>query len=167
MSITRDIARSWCAHRSVLRAHLSRGPSEAFVFTFLLVFLFLTFVAQYPRLSRLALENADMPLAPQLLGLAFGLLATLPFFYALAALSHVVARGLGARGGSWYGARLALFWSLVAASPLVLLQGMTVGIIGAGAQSLLVGVLALTAFVVFWALALVEVYSDTEGQGAA
>jgi hypothetical protein len=160
MSITRDMARSWRAHRAVVRGHLARGRSEPFVFTFLFVFLILTFVAQYPRAARIALENPEIPLAAQLLGLAYGLLLFLPLAYALAALSHLIARGLGARGGSWYGARLALFWSLVACTPLVLLQGLTFGIIGAGAQALLVGVLALTAFAVFWALALVEVYSQ-------
>lgn len=165
MSITRDIVRTWRAPRAVLRAHLARGRSEAFVFTFLFVFLLLTFVAQYPRAARIALENPDIPLAAQLLGLAYGLLLFLPLAYALAALSHLVARGLGAKGGSWYGARLALFWSLVACAPLVLLQGLTFGVIGAGAQSLLVGVLALTAFVVFWAVGLVEVY--TGGDDAA
>ena len=159
MSITRDIVRTWRAHRSVVRDHLSRGKSEAFVFTFLFVFLLLAFVGQYPRAARIALESPEIPLAAQLLGLAYGLLLFLPLAYGLAALSHLVARGLGAAGGSWYGARLALFWSLVACAPLVLLQGLTFGIIGGGAQSLLVGVLALTAFAVFWALALVEVYS--------
>ena len=167
MSMTRDLVRTWRGHRIVVREHLARGQSEAFVFTFLLVFLILAFVAQYPRLSRIALENADIPLAPQMLGLAYGLLLFLPLAHGLAALSHLVARGLGLRGGSWFGARLALFWSLVACAPLILLQGLTVGIIGAGAQSLLVGVLALTAFVVFWALALVEVYSAPQGQDAS
>lgn len=162
MSITRDIGRTWWGHRAVVRAHLARGRSESFLFTFLFVFLVLTFVAQYPRLSRISLENPEIPLAPQLLGLAYGLLLFLPLAYGLAALSHLVLRGLGARAGSWYGARLALFWSLVACAPVVLLQGLTFGIIGAGAQSLLVGVVALTAFVVFWVLALVEVYSGVD-----
>lgn len=159
MSITRDIARTWGGHRGVVRAHLARGRSEPFVFTFLFVFLLLTFVAQYPRLSYISLSDPTIPLAPQLLGLAYGLVLFMPFAYGLAALSHLVARGFGLRGGSWYGARLALFWSLVAASPVVVLQGLTYGIIGAGMQSFLVGIFALTAFVVFWALALVEVYS--------
>ncbi|MDZ7904820.1 MAG: YIP1 family protein [Cypionkella sp.] len=127
--------------------------------------MLLTFVAQYPRLSRISLQDAAIPLAPQLLGLAYGLLLFLPVAYGLAALSHIVARGLGAKGGSWYGARLALFWSLVACAPLVLLQGLTFGIIGPGTQSFLVGIFALTAFVVFWALALVEVYSKGAPHG--
>ncbi len=164
MSLTTDMRQSWTGHRSVVRRHLARGRSEPFVFTFLFVFMVLAFVAQYPRAARVALETPQTPLAPQMLGLALGLLATLPFWYGLAAISHLIARALGAQS-TWYGARLALFYSLVAASPLVLLQGLVVGIIGAGMQSFLVGILAMTAFVVFWALALVEV--STGGGDAA
>ena len=102
------------------------------------------------------METPEVPLAAQFLGLAYGMLIFLPFAYGLAAISHVIARALGARS-TWYGARLALFYSLVAASPVMLLQGLVAGILGLGMQSFLVGIFALTAFVVFWALALVEV----------
>lgn len=156
MSLTADMRQSWTGHRRVVRRHLSRGRSEPFVFTFLLVFMILAFVSQYPRAARIALENPEMLLPAQLLGLAYGMLIFLPFAYALAAISHVVARALGARS-TWYGARLALFYSLVAASPLMLLQGLVAGVLGLGMQPFLVGIFALTAFVVFWALALVEV----------
>jgi hypothetical protein len=160
MSITRDILRTWRAHRTVVQEHLTRGRSEAFVFTFLFVFLILAFLAQYPRAAYNVQFDPQIPLAAVLLGKAYGLLLFIPFAYGLAALSHLVARGLGAKGGTWYGARLAMFWSLVACTPLLLLQGLTFGIIGPGAQSLLVGVLALTAFVVFWTLAMIEVYAN-------
>jgi hypothetical protein len=156
MSLTTDMRQSWTGHRGVVRRHLSRGRSEPFVFTFLFVFMILAFVSQYPRAARIALENPDMPLPAQLLGMAYGLLIFLPFAYGLAAISHIIARALGARG-TWYGARLALFYSLVAASPLMLLQGLVAGLLGLGMESFLVGIFALTAFVVFWALALVEV----------
>jgi hypothetical protein len=161
MALTSDIGQTWRAHRQVVRRHMARGQSEAFLFTFLFVFLLLTFISLYPRAARIALENPDALLAPQLLGLALGLLATIPFFYGLAAFSHILARAFGAKG-SWHGARLALFWSLVAVSPVIVLQGLTVGVLGFGAQSMLVGVIALTAFAVFWALALIEVYSKVD-----
>lgn len=158
MSMTSDIAQSWRAHRLVVRRHLNRPKSEPLLFVFLFVFLLLTFLARYPTAARVALENPAAPLAPQLLAIAMGLLATIPFFYALAALSNVGARVFGVQG-TWYGARLALFWSLVAASPLVLLQGLTGAILGAGRQETLVGIAALVAFLVFWGLALIEVSS--------
>ncbi len=156
MSLTTDMRQSWTGHRIVVRRHLSRGRSEPFAFTFLFVFMILACVSQYPRAARIALETPEMPLLAQLLGLAYGMLIFLPFAYVLAAISHVIARALGARG-TWYGARVALFYSLVAASPLMLLQGLVAGVLGLGMHSFLVGIFALTAFVVFWALALVEV----------
>jgi hypothetical protein len=165
MSISTDIGQSWFAHRKVVRRHLARGQSEPFIFTFLFVFLLLAFVARYPGAARVAMDDPATPLAPQLLGIAMGLVVTIPFFYALAALSHVVGRALGGKS-TWFGARLALFWSLVAASPLVLLQGLVAGLIGAGVQNTIVGGAALCAFLVFWALALAEINS-TAGDGNA
>lgn len=156
MSISTDIGKTWFGHRKMVRRHLARGQSEPFIFTFLFVFLLLAFVARYPGAARVALDNPDTPLAPQLLAIAMGLLVTIPFFYALAALSHIIGRALGGRS-TWFGARLALFWSLVAASPLVLLQGLVSGLLGAGVQNNLVGGAALAAFLVFWVLALAEV----------
>jgi hypothetical protein len=161
MSISTDIGKSWFAHRTVVRKHLARGQSEPFVFTFLFVFLLLSFVARYPVAARAAMNDPATPLAPQLLAIALGLLATIPFFYALAAASHLVGRALGGKS-TWYGARLALFWSLVVATPLVLLQGLVAALIGAGVQNNLVGGAALVAFLVFW-----DAISDTPSQESA
>ena len=69
--------------------------------------------------------------------------------YALAALSHLVARAAGARG-TWYDARLALFWALLAASPLWLLNGLVAGFVGPGLQQDIVGGVALLAFLALW-----------------
>ena len=48
-----------------------------------------------------------------MLGKGLGLLATIPFFYALAAISNIALRAFGF-GLSGYAARLALFWALPA-----------------------------------------------------
>lgn len=156
MSITRDIVETWRRPRGVVRRHLARGRSEPFAFSLLVVFLLLAFVAQWPSASRAAFEDGNSPVAPRLLAIGMALLATIPVWYALAAFSRMVARIFGGRG-SWYGARIALFWSLVAVSPLMLLQGMVAGMIGPGPALTAVGILAGLAFVVFWALALIEV----------
>lgn len=165
MSISTDIGQSWLAHRKVVRRHLARGQSEPFIFTFLFVFLLLAFVARYPVAARVAMDDAATPLAPQLLAIALGLLATIPVFYAVAAISHLIGRALGGHS-TWFGARLALFWSLVVAAPLVLLQGLVSALIGAGAQNNLVGGAALVAFLVFWGLALAEVNSAAGNKNA-
>lgn len=157
MSITSDILHSWRAPRVVFRRHLARGTSEAFAFAILFTFLLLAFVAQWPRAARIAFENDATPLSPQLLALALGILATIPFWYGLAALSRVV---IGFFGGkvTWYGARLALFWSLAAVTPLVLLYGVLVGLIGLTWGVKLIGFAAMSGFCVFWFVALREVH---------
>ena len=156
MSITTDIVESWRRPRAVVRRHLARGQSEPFAFSLLVAFLVLAFVAQWPGASRAAFEDGNTPVAPRLLAIALALLATIPLWYGLAAASRLVARVFGGRG-SWYGARIALFWSLVAITPLMLLQGMVSGLIGPGPGLTAVGILAAAGFVIFWALALIEV----------
>ncbi|MDO8885150.1 MAG: YIP1 family protein [Pseudotabrizicola sp.] len=156
MSITTDIVESWRRPRVVVRRHLARGRSEPFAFSLLVVFLVLAFVAQWPGASRAAFADGNGPVAPRLLAIGLALLATIPLWYGLAALSRVVARVFGGRG-SWYGARIALFWSLVAVGPLMLLQGLVAGMIGPGPGLTAVGVVAGVAFVIFWAVALIEV----------
>ena len=49
-----------------------------------------------------------------------------------------------------FASRMALFWALVAASPLWLLNGLVAGMIGPGAALGIVGALAAAAFLWFW-----------------
>ena len=108
MSLVPDIVESWRAPRRVLRRHMARPRSEAFLFTFLFTFLLIAFVAQAPYAARLAHFQPEVPMPQRLFAAFLGLIATLPLWYGLAALSRLVARALGGQG-SWYGARLALF----------------------------------------------------------
>jgi hypothetical protein len=78
-----------------------------------------------------------------------------PIMYAIAALSHLVARAFGGKG-SFYGARLALFWALLCIAPLMLFHGLVAGFIGQGTQLLVVGVLILLAFLWLWMTLLIE-----------
>ncbi len=153
MAVTSDIVESWRRPRSVLRRHIARGKSEAFAFTLLLVFLLIALIAQYPGAARVSALNPATPLSPQLLAKAMGLLATIPFFYALAALSRLVGMAMGGQG-SWYGARLALFWALVTVTPLVLLVGLVAALIGPGQQLVAIGILSFVAFLFQWLLGL-------------
>lgn len=156
MSVTRDIVASWRRPRAVMRGHLARPRSEPFAFSLLVTFLILAFVAQWPRASRVAFENPEIPVAPQMLGIAFGLLAFgIPLAYAAAALSGLVLRLIAGRA-EWYGARLALFWALVAVTPVMLLQGLVSGMIGPGPALTSVSVLAGLAFLTFWIVNLIE-----------
>ena len=76
-----------------------------------LIFLLLAFVARAPVLAGQAVADPTDPLPQRLFAAGLGLLATIPLWYGVAAISHLVARMLGGRG-SHYGARLALFWAL-------------------------------------------------------
>ncbi|MEH7826819.1 YIP1 family protein [Gemmobacter denitrificans] len=153
MAVTSDIVESWRRPRLVLRRHLARGKSEPFVFSLLFVFLLVAFIAQIPVAARVSTLQPDVPMPPQLLGAGLGLLATIPVFYLLAAGSRLVGQLMGGRG-SWYGARLALFWALVSVTPLVLLSGLVAGMIGPGPQLFLTGAIGFAAFLGQWIIGL-------------
>lgn len=157
MSVTQGIVASWRRPRTVMRGVLARGHTEAFAFSLLVTFLVLAFVAQWPQAARQA-HLDDVPLPPLLLGRALGLLVFIPLAYALAALGHLAARVFGGQGG-WLGARLALFWALVATSPLVLLVGLTVGMLGDGVQAAALGLVVFAAFLFQWINALIAAES--------
>lgn len=153
MSVTNDIVASWRNPGKATLRHLSRGRSEAFAFALLVVFLILAFVARWPTAARVSALQPEVPVFPQLMAAGLATLATIPVWYGLAALSRLAAGAMGG-SGSWYGARIALFWSLVAVSPLVLLTGLVAGMIGPGTQLSLVGSITFVAFLIHWLLAL-------------
>jgi Yip1 domain len=149
MTVSTDMVATWRAPRAALRRHMARGVSEPFAFTLLLVFLILTFVGQWPLAAREAHFEGEPSAAPRILARGLAILATIPFWYALAALSRVVARAMGGRG-SWYSARVALFWALATVSPLMLLHGMVAGLIGPGSALWLVNAVSGVAFLWLW-----------------
>ncbi|MFQ1699976.1 YIP1 family protein [Loktanella agnita] len=173
MAVTTDIARTWRAPRAVIRRLLDAGQREDRAIAYLLTACLLVFVAQWPRLRREAYSSDAMPTVmteEQMTAFldgwsAFDRLVSYEFLawlmlwplilYVLAALSHLVAKLFGGKG-SWYGARLALFWSLLATVPLLLLHGLTAGLIGPGPQTQLIGFLWLGAFAVIWVQTLRE-----------
>ena len=156
MPVTTDIIASWRRPRAAIRRHLARGVSEPFAFTLLFVFLILALIGQWPEASREALFAQEPSAAPRLLGRGLAVLATIPLWYGLAALSRIIARLLGGQG-SWYGARLALFWALATVSPLLLLQGVVAGLIGPGPALWSVWVVVGAAFLWLWLTMLHEV----------
>ena len=152
MSLTRDIAATYRSPRAVMRRLLARGVREDRALMYLLLGCALIFVAQWPRLRREAFLDDTIPFDARL---GATLLAWL-------FIARLVARVLGGRG-SGYSARLALFWSLLAASPLWLLNGLVAGFLGPGPQLALTGFVALAIFALFWGLTMVE--AETGGTG--
>lgn len=149
MPVTRDIAATYAAPGRVMRRLLSMGQREDRALAFLMFGCAIVFVAQMPRLARqahLSGEDLNMLMGGTLLAWIF--IAPL-LFYGLAAMSHLLARLVGGRG-DWFGARLALFWSLLASTPLLLLHGLVAGFIGPGPALSGVGFVWLAVFVWFW-----------------
>lgn len=162
MSVTRDILRAWRAPRAVMRDHLAVGVREDRALMFLMLGCFIIFVAQLPRLSRIAfLQDQDVAQLAAYEFFAWVMVWPLAF-YGIAMLSHLAARLIGGQG-DLYGARLALFWAILAATPAALLYGLMAGFDGQTAGSLLTGAIWLGGFVWIWLSSLLE----AERPGAA
>lgn len=150
MSVSRDIVASYRDPAPVLRRRTAGGPREDRALAILMAACLLIFVSQWPRLAREAYFDPGIPFEARLGAALLAWLFIVPLvLYLLGALSHRALRLLGARG-SWYDARLALFWALLAAAPLWLLNGLVAGFIGPSLQLTLVGAVALAAFLWFW-----------------
>lgn len=132
-----------------MRRLLAAGPREDRALAILMGACLLVFIAQWPAISRRA-HLEELELNALLAGALFGWLFIAPLgLYLLAALSHLVAKLFGGKGG-WYGARLALFWSLLASTPLILLNGLVAGFIGKGAALSIIGLAWFGVFLWFW-----------------
>ncbi|NKX46085.1 YIP1 family protein [Roseicyclus persicicus] len=166
MAVSSDIVATWRRPRQVMRKLLSMGRREDRALAILIAACLLIFVAQWPRLSReafMAPEGAA-PLDARLAITFFAMMMVWPILaYALAAVTHILARIAGGRG-TWYSARLALFWSLLATSPAWLLHGLVAGFIGPGPAEQVVGALLLLGFLAIWGISLREAEREPEAQ---
>ncbi|MFZ3583881.1 hypothetical protein ACOI1H_17160 [Loktanella sp. DJP18] len=162
MAVTADILRTWRGPRAVMRDLLAQGKREDRALAYLIVSCLLVFVAQWPRLARAA---AGFDLAPGAVPRDLGQMMTYELFAwitvwplalnGLAALSHLIAKLFGGRG-SFYAARLALFWSLLASVPLLLFYGLMAGFLGPVAGTHLVGGAWVVGFGWIWMQSLRE-----------
>lgn len=150
MAVTRDIVATYKGPGRVVARLLDMGPREDRALAILMAACTVIFIAQWPRLARQAHLQPEIEL-DMLLGatlLAWVMIAPL-LMYILSFLTHLVARALGGNG-TGFGARIALFWALLASSPLILLQGLVAGFIGAGPALSAVGFVWLVVFAWFW-----------------
>lgn len=160
MAVTTQILRSYRHPRRVMRdlmaANAVDNRPEARGLVYLLLGCVLIFVGQIPGL--VAMGDGGPDAAPQDARLAITFFAWVfiwpLIFYALAGLSHLVARLMGGRGRGG-DARLALFWSVLTVSPLFLLRGLA-EIAGNAAAFLAINLVIAAAFVVIWAACLIE-----------
>lgn len=149
MAITRDIARTFRAPGAVLDDLARRDRREGRLLFYLMLGCALAFVAQWPRLARQAQLDPEVPFEGLMTGALFGMLFVVPLVaYALSGLIGLALR-VTRRRAEGFDLRLALFWSFLAVSPLMLLQGLVEGIIGAGLQASLLGLVVFAVFVIF------------------
>lgn len=159
MPVTSDILASYRDPRAVIRRKLAAGVREDRALATLMGACGLIFVAQWPGLARAAHLTPEVPLDARIGGAMMGVVFLLPpLCYAVAALSHLVARAIGG-AGSHFSARLAFFWALLAISPLMLLQGLVAGFIGPGPAFYGLGLVVLAAFGWLWINMLIEAES--------
>ena len=161
MPLTSDIVATYRGPGRVVRRLMAMGKREDRALMFLMLSCAIVFVAQMPRLSReayLSGQELNMLMGGALLGWLF---IAPPMFYVIAALSYLVARLFGGKGSA-YGARLALFWAFLAASPLILLHGLVAGFIGPGPELQGVGLIWMAVFLWFWISGLIHVQRANE-----
>ncbi len=154
MGLAARILATYRGPRAVVRRQLAEGLREERLLVLLMAACLLLFVAQWPMHARMAHLDPARPLEARLAGALTGALFYFPLLaYALAGISHAIARLFGG-AGSFAGARLALFWSLLAIAPLALLNGLAAGLFGQAAIGGLSGLVVFAVFLWFWGAAL-------------
>lgn len=169
MAVTTDIVRAWRNPRAVMRSLLDAGRREDRALIFVMGACFVIFVAQWPRLSRKAAgfdipSGSDVPELSQLVAYEFmaWIMVWPLMLYFLGSLLHFFAKAIGGKG-SYYSARLALFWSLLATTPAALFYGLCTGFLGSTASTQLVGAVWIAAFVAIFFASFYEAEQRPEG----
>ncbi len=129
MSISGDILRAYRGFGASMRHQLDSGVKEERILAYGVFAILITFIARTPGLIE-ASKTAAAATADDVTWVAiFSTNLVVSFFfgllllYGIAGLSHVLAKIFGGKG-SFFGARLALFWSLLVISPLALVSTM-------------------------------------------
>ena len=162
MSISNDVFRAWVRPRTVMRRLLNAGERENRALAILMAGCLLIFVAQWPRLVRLS-EGIDLPAGAEVQELsqliAYSLVSWLIvwplIFYIAAGITRILARVVRGKG-TGYGARLAMFWAVLASTPAALLYGLLAGFNGETLGTQVVGAVWLVGFVWIWIQSLRE-----------
>lgn len=142
--IVARLIRTWRSPARVMRAQASL--SEGGLMMVLFLAMALTFLAQLPMHRRMAILDPSIPSEGWAFGTLVGLILAALLAYVLAALVALILR----RRISGHASRVALFWSVLAVSPLMLLAGLGEGYLGAGPPITALRYFAFAAFMWFW-----------------
>lgn len=150
MSIVDDIVATYRRPRHVIGRLIAAGQREDRALAILMGASAVIFISQWPRAARDAHLDPTAPLDARLAGALLASVFLLPLgAYLLALVSHGVARVLGGHGTA-FGARIALFWALMAVAPLMLLHGLLAGLAGPGPGLMIAGGLIFALFLWVW-----------------
>jgi len=121
VSLLSDIVRTYSDPSAVVAKKISGGIGERQVLGYLVGALLISFLVRVPEQIAIAQSGITGATTDALVGGLFAaMLIFAPLFlYLLAGLSHLVAKLFGGTG-TWFGARLALFWTLLSLQPVVL-----------------------------------------------
>lgn len=121
INFLRDIVLTYINPAAVMHRKIARGLREEQLLAYVFLASLITFLIRAPSL--IAFHRAGQtgtPLATEIGGMFITTMLFGPlFYYALAAIAHLIARKLGGKG-DWQKARLALFWTILAMQPLVI-----------------------------------------------
>ncbi|MBI1492229.1 YIP1 family protein [Halocynthiibacter styelae] len=160
MSVTRDILASYRRPREVFERRMQ--GDEGLALTYVIIFGLMVFVSLLPAWSRQSELQPELGNFPSLVYSGFlGAVFLAPLaFYILAGLIWVLTRPFAAISG--LNIRLGLFWVALATTPLLLLRGLTEGIMGQSNELQLVALVWLVAFITFFTIAMRIAYMRTK-----
>jgi len=124
MTVTREILRAYRGFGASMQRQIDSNPGEERLLVYLVMACFLYFIARVPELLKLSAAAATEEVSGMALFIT-NLVGSFFFaplmFYALAALSRIVANLFGGQGNGAK-SRLALFWALLLVAPLALIS---------------------------------------------
>lgn len=156
MPVTSDMARMYRKPRAVVRSLFDMGPREDRAIAWLMIGCFLVFISRLPALQRGAVQDGSN-FQQDAIYAFFALLMIAPLlFYIVAFGLYLLTRALRP-AATPYGARLAVFWGWLAATPLALFYGLLVGFNGLEHPgTVAIGALWLIILLWFWISGLIE-----------
>ncbi len=158
-----DVAAAWRGgFDASIRDMAGRGIGESQLLVFAFAAAFIGFVTGLPGAARQAATlGVDAPMSAVIGGRLFAAIFVAPLlFYTLAALSGLATRAF-ARPVAWRDARLALFWALLVASPLLVVNGLATAFLPTGAALTGIQWITTVAFLWIWSSCLAGVTPRT------
>lgn len=164
-----EIVNAYGGLRASMRMQMDRGYGEERLLALIFYGSFIVFLSFLPRLFATDLSNTpDQSIAGGVIMWFFVVMFFFPLvLYGLGAVSHLIAKGFGAKG-PFFNARHALFWMLAVLSPVLISKALLTSVflqIGGGLET--VGLAALNGILAFAILRIWGAFlAESEGFGS-